>query len=259
MKKLNSASKRKWVLGGILGFAAVALTTTGFATWIVGVNVTSDSGDVTVSVDTAQRAGIKMSVELEDNKIELKEEAVSSGVVTVVHEDTVTDPLKLVANVTITYGKDFDTTKYDGVTFDFLYGEEPSTSGTNGANLIDSEGNKIGAKRSVSPTVSDAYWEYVKAPGKINLTKFGTEHDTLNQKDGTYTHTQKMDVVLLWGSFFNNETPATYYNDLFTTADPDIETQMNNIVSELGAMHTGLNGTTLTLTAALTEKSVVGA
>ena len=74
MRKLISASKRKWVLGGILGFAAIALTTTGFATWIVGINATTTNGDVGVTVDTVSNNGVELKLVLgEDSDIELKE------------------------------------------------------------------------------------------------------------------------------------------------------------------------------------------
>ena len=249
MRKLISASKRKWVLGGILGFAAVALTTTGFATWIVGVNVTTGTGDVTVTVDTTERAGIKMTVALTDNLIELKESDSSSGVVTVEDNGVVEDALKTVAEVTITYGKDFDTTSIAGISFDLKYED-----GSNSKNLIDDDGNEIKDKRTVAKSHNGTHWEYTKAPGLIALTNFNTTNDTENQDAGTYTHTEEIDVVFTWGSFFDGEEPSDFYNNLFDVGTVT-DAQLNAISTELGTMNSVLNGQDLTLTATLTNKS----
>lgn len=246
MRKLISASKRKWVLGGILGFAAVALTTTGFATWIVGVNVTTGTGDVTVTVDTTERAGIKMTVELTDYQIELKESNSSSGVVTVEDNGVVTDALKTVAKVTITYGKDFDTTSIAGVSFDLKYED-----GSNSKNLIDDDGNKIKDKRTVAKSHNGTHWEYIKAPGLIALTDFNTTSDPKNKDAGTYTHTESIDVVFAWGSFFDRNEPSDFYNNLFDVGTVT-DAQLNAISTELDTMKAVLNNH-LTLTATLTD------
>lgn len=247
MRKLISASKRKWVLGGILGFAAIALTTTGFATWIVGVNVTTGTGDVTVTVDTTERAGIKMTVELTDYQIELKESNSSSGVVTVEDNGVVEDALKTVAKVTITYGKDFDTTSIAGVSFDLKYED-----GSNSKNLIDDNGNKIGEKRTVAKSHNGTHWEYIKAPGLIALTDFNTTSDPKNEDAGTYTHTESIDVVFTWGSFFDRNEPSDFYNKLFDVGTVT-DAQLNAISTELDTMKAVLNNQKLTLTATLTD------
>ncbi len=53
-KELKSKSRRKWLLGGSLAFASVALLTTGFATWVIGTQKTSGDGKVNIGVDTAK-------------------------------------------------------------------------------------------------------------------------------------------------------------------------------------------------------------
>ncbi len=248
MRKLISASKRKWVLGGILGFAAIALTTTGFATWIVGVNVTTGTGDVTVTVDTTERAGIKMTVELTDKTIELKESNSSSGVVSVEDNGVVEDALKTIAKVTITYGEDFDTNSIDGVSFDLKYED-----GSNSKNLIDDIGNKIDDKRTAAKSYNGTHWEYIKAPGLIALTNFNTTNDSKNEDAGTYTHTESINVVFTWGSFFDGKEPSKFYNDLFKVGTVT-DAQLNAISTELDTMKSVLHDQNLTLTATLTDK-----
>lgn len=65
MRKLISATKRKFVLGGILGFAGVSLATTGFATWVVGVTRTSVKDGTNVSVHTATNNSVAFEVEFD--------------------------------------------------------------------------------------------------------------------------------------------------------------------------------------------------
>ena len=71
MRKLRFSEKRKWVVNGLLAFGAVALLTTGFATWIVGVNQRNANGNVSVSVDTAQKNNINFTFKIleDDNKV----------------------------------------------------------------------------------------------------------------------------------------------------------------------------------------------
>ena len=131
MRKLISASKRKWVLGGILGFAAIALTTTGFATWIVGINATTTNGDVGVTVDTVSNNGVELKLVLgEDSDIELKEANLATGpVVTVTGNDTVKNPLQISVNTfTLEVGKQFlDANEITGVEFKLKYVTDDST------------------------------------------------------------------------------------------------------------------------------------
>lgn len=53
-KEIRSKSKRKWVVGGALFFGGIALLTTGFATWVVGLQITSQDASLGVQVDTAE-------------------------------------------------------------------------------------------------------------------------------------------------------------------------------------------------------------
>lgn len=245
MRKLISASKRKWVLGGILGFAAIALTTTGFATWIVGINATTSDGTVGVTVDTALNNGVELTFELgDDSKIELKEANSSTGpVVTVTDNDSVSNPLQIsVKTFTLEVGKQFlNSNTITGVEFKLKYATDDSTTniGDNAKNKVTD--NKIGEKRSGTE------WEYISAPAKV---QFNNEA-IINSQDLT-TYTYQINAPTLdfsWGSFFENKSPATFYNEKFASgADKD---DVDNIFAELEAMKTALNEKDLVLTASL--------
>ena len=245
MRKLISASKRKWVLGGILGFAAIALTTTGFATWIVGVNAATSDGTVGVTVDTVSNNGVELKLELgTDNAIELKEANSSDGpVVTVTDNDSVSNPLQIsVKTFTLEVGKQFlNSNTITGVEFKLKYATDDSTTDikNNAKNKVTD--NKIGEKRTGTE------WEYISAPAKV---LFNNEAIINNQDLTTYTYQINASTLdFSWGSFFENKSPATFYNEKFATgADKD---DVDNIFAELEAMKTALNEKDLVLTASL--------
>ena len=248
MRKLISASKRKWVLGGILGFAAVALTTTGFATWIVGINATTTNSDVGVAVDTVSNNGVELKLVLgSDSKIELKEENLATGpVVTVPEKDTVENPLRIsVSTFTLEVGKQFlDANEITGVEFTLKYATDDSTTDIKNNALNKVTENKIGDKRT--PNESN-YWEYVSAPAKV---QFNNEAIINSQDLTTYTYqinAQTLDFS--WGSFFESKSPATFYNEKFATGAT--KKDVDNIFAELYAMNDTLDGITLVLTASL--------
>lgn len=248
MRKLISASKRKWVLGGILGFAAIALTTTGFATWIVGVNATTSDGTVGVTVDTALNNGVELTFELgDDSKIELKEANSSTGpVVTVTDNDSVSKPLQIsVKTFTLEVGKQFlASNTITGVEFKLKYATDDSTKDikNNADNKVTD--NKIGDKRTTNEL---GYWEYVSAPAKIEFTN---EDITNSEVLNSYTYQISASTLdFEWGNFFENNSPATFYNEKFATGAT--KEDVDNIFAELEAMNTALNNDTLVLTASL--------
>lgn len=248
MRKLISASKRKWVLGGILGFAAISLTTTGFATWIVGVNATTSDGTVGVTVDTVSNNGVELTLVLgSDSDIELKEANSSTGpVVTVTDNDSVSNPLQIsVETFTLEVGKQFlNSNEITGVEFKLKYVADDSTT-----NIMDNANNKvtdnkIGDKRTTNEL---GYWEYISAPAKV---EFNNEAIINSQDLTTYTYQINASTLdFSWGSFFEHDSPATFYNEKFATGAT--KGDVDNIFAELEAMKARLNDNNLVLTASL--------
>lgn len=75
-KELKSKSRRKWLIGGSLAFASVALLTTGFATWVIGTRQTSGDGQLNIGVDTAEDNSVELTFNLDtDNRIFVAEDA----------------------------------------------------------------------------------------------------------------------------------------------------------------------------------------
>lgn len=259
MKKLMSASKRKWVLGGLLGFAAVALTTTGFATWVVGVNQTNQNGDVGVTVDTVKNKSTKLTLTLSDSDIELKEaENVVSGAVIV--EDAVKNPLTVTASkFELEVGAQFlEDNTITGVEFSLKYATDDATNDIkdNAKNLVktDSIGKRNELAKTAGTTETKDSWEYIIAPKKVEFTNETIKRAAVDPNTGLYTYDiPTKDLVFQWGSYFNLKSPATYYNELFPVASLTQE-HVNNIFTELNTMKETLNkdaASTFVLTAKL--------
>lgn len=256
MRKLISASKRKWVLGGVLGFAAVALTTTGFATWIVGVNATTGSDDVTVTVDTVQNEGVKLTFELTEDKLCLGEtEALHEGVVQT-GDDGVTGDMTVTASIKLEVGAQYlEENEITGIELSLDYGN--SEKPTNRQNLVTL--NKVergtSGKESQVSVDSESYWEYINAPEKIVLNE--TTIKEQGAENGLYTYTVTQDLTFKWGSYFAQaKSPAAYYNEKYSVDTATVE-DVNNIYAELEQMKTAFTKGTedtnnvITLTAKL--------
>ena len=260
MRKLISASKRKWVLGGILGFAAVALTTTGFATWIVGVNATTGSDDVTVTVDTVKNEGVKLTFELTDDRLCLGETTpVSEGVVQT-GDEGVTGDMTVTAKIKLEVGAQYlvenDIT---GIELSLDYGtSDKQTNRQNLVTLNNIERGTSGNETQVSVD-SASYWEYINPPKTIELSNETIQ--TGDSKNGLYTYTiPNKDLTFTWGSYFGKSTsPATYYNEKYSVDSATVE-DVNNIYAELEKMKTaftkgeGNTNNVITLTAKLVNQ-----
>lgn len=90
-KELKSKSRRKWLIGGSLAFASVALLTTGFATWVIGVHKPSGDDQVHIGVDTVEDKSVELTFKLgDDNGITVAEDAEKSSNNNLPIEKTVT-------------------------------------------------------------------------------------------------------------------------------------------------------------------------
>lgn len=237
MRKLISASKRKWVLGGVLGFAAIAITTTGFATWIVGVNATTGSDDVTVTVDTVQNEGVKLTFELTEDQLCLGETTkVSEGVVQT-GDDAVTGDMTVTASIKLEVGAQYlEENDITGIELSLDYGtSEKQTNRQNLVTLNNIGRGKTGNEEQITVD-SASYWEYINAPAKIQLSEETIKAGSL--QNGLYTYTVSQDLTFKWGSYFGKSTsPAAYYNGKYSVETPSV-VDVNNIYAELEKMKT---------------------
>lgn len=254
-KNTNLTSRRKWVLTGVMGFAGVALLTTGFATFIVGNMNNTAAEDIGVTVDTVQNKSVELTVDLTDSDIIL-EETTSKGTSTDIVQSS-DEPnavaLDIAGNITVKYGDSFfnkDTQNMSLVfSLKYLTGSENDPHTNNQKNLIQDAGNAITTTYRTEPKTAASTaegtldsWTYIEAPAAIDLTnETPTEEGNLN----VITLNAKT-LSFQWGSFFNKVSPVTYYNSLEFA---DKTTASDQITSELNAMYKAMNNNTLELTA----------
>lgn len=250
-KSIKKSSRRKWVVGGVAFFGSIALLTTGFATWVVGVNDNNENNTVNVNVETTENASVSFTMtyaeEGADNTITIDEpkgytfegkKIINPGEGESKFDFTVTFES---VNITIGHAAQKDN-NYDGIEF--------AITGTN--NEIQSAGNKLGTARS-----GDS-WTYLAAPATKTFTDLGlSKTDEEGSSAITWTGS-KVAIAFDWGTFFDGDTPCTYYNTLYNgnslSSIGDENAIVDAIYSEMSAMKTAFETTkTITLTATLVD------
>lgn len=236
-KEINSKTKRKWIMGGLAAFASIAMLTTGFAVWVVGVQKTDQDNSVNVKVDTAQNKSISLSMELSksDNSIVLAEAAaVTEGFVKAEGAEVVANPLQITfSSIKIEIGNGYSP-RPTRISFSI----DPNTA------VTVSESKIVTDKRATADT-----WTYIDAPEDIVLPN---SKDDASTNGWTWNEETTGNIVMSytgktcdfkWGSFFggNNTSPCAFYNSIFTTDDNKTFDNSLKIQAELDAMHKALN------------------
>ncbi len=275
MRLTKLARRRKTILGAVLGFGAVALLTTGAASYIISISTTSVEDSVGITVDTVKGdfVEIKLAEEETDMSIKLTETDADDYVpanyavgfssdADGIQLDPGEVPLEItLPTVTITYG----TSWLEGgnelqLNYSLTY---DSAHNSNIKNLVSESGDLINKRETGDVNYASAnYFTYLVAPASA---KIGTG----TGDNGVSTLTlSKQKATFGWGSFFGNQSPLEYYNGLFykangeggaldgsdTAGREEIDIDIaSNISKELNAMHGALNGNNLTLTISITQ------
>ena len=242
MRKLRSSEKRKWVVNGLLAFGAVALLTTGFATWIVGVNQRNANGNVSVSVDTAQKNNINFTFKIleDDNKVWIGEKTSSDGgYITITGNDEKETDFNVSIELTLQVGKDVSE-KPTSINIDLNYEgtglnlEEVDNSAATGNKVIVSESTKthdVGEYKYID--IADEFKTLTLPTSSEEATSGWTYQD--DDGDITYTYTNKTAKLFKWGNFFGVDSPepvymaspSNFYNKLY--ADGELSNSIEDV------------------------------
>ena len=248
-KELNSKSKRKWIIGGLAAFTSISLLTTGFAIWVVGVSSTESNNDVTVTVDTAQNKSIVFTMTLDSSSIQLKESVEAKGkIVTVNESDTTASPLTIsYSNMQIVYGTDSGF-NYDCIKFSIA---EPGEGETDYASVKSKESKLTGENYK---RTGNSY-TYLEAPDTISLDNY--TNSTTTTGSVTTINIGSGNLTFKWGTFFDNKSPATFYNAQYAGENDNatLAKASGEITSELNDMNTQLNGKKIKLVATLAKNA----
>ena len=275
-KSLKKSSYRKAVINGLLIFGGIALLTTGFATWVIGAsNTKDDMNNTNVTVDTAKRNNITLTVELSgtDNGVHIGEDT-TKGSGNFLKVDGNTDsgqgeitlkPTDFVVNIdlTLTVGDDVQE-KPNKIKFDFKYGIPSDGEGSVPNNGTDN--NKVKITSDTANAVhqeGDGEFTYIDISAQSTLL---VSSFTSKDEEGgtTYTYTGKDVTLFEWGTFFDKKSPSEFYNDLYDGEYLKLEDQentfygrqltnnnsdVNAVFEELWNLHTAFNEKTIVVTA----------
>ena len=249
-KSIKKSSRRKWVVGGVAFFGSIALLTTGFATWVVGVQQTVDKDNVDVTVDATENEFVTFSLSWSDNDIKLGEtkqpDAAPGDKVNIVKIDEVTGDL---------------TVTIDSLNIEI--GNDASDSYTQIDFAITSDNNTVSSQQFTEENLrTGSSWSYLSAPASILLNN---ENITKTPGTNTTKYTLKSSSTLTlnfgWGDFFGGQSPANFYNSKYheNKLGADLSKTINKINTEMNDMSDAFEGegkNVLTLQATLTNGSV---
>lgn len=261
-KELKSKSRRKWLLGGSLAFASVALLTTGFATWVIGTQKTSGDDQVHIGVDTVEDKSVELAFNLDanNNGITVAEDAEKSSNTNLPIEKTVTPNWNIkIQDLNIVVGE----TLYDS-----LKAKQEAKQDLDLKIVFElQKGVKEGDINSVTKDIvggrTGSSWKYIElATNEFNVTlpdsypaggKICDINDTSINPNGIKNPDSKGDnktISFTWGSYFNGDAPSKFYQDNEKNrGGQTLREYYQNALKELQAMNKALDKGTLKLTA----------
>lgn len=253
-KEINSKSRRKWIMGGLAAFASVALLTTGFAVWVVGVQKDKANGDVKVNVDTARNENIEFTAKLSDSIIRLAEPATVNETGKFVKTDTLADDQKQDFDISfesfvIKVGKgvaaNYDCVKLslitkpsaeDGKTADVTYVDNSAVKDEIGT-LAQADG--LTKKRVVDGTYFDLTDDVIDLP--TGTTADSNTGLTRKEENSYITYTMATGKTFAnffkWGTFFGGVSPCTFYNEVFADKTNQSIENADLVQKEFDAMY----------------------
>lgn len=251
-KELKSKSRRKWLLGGSLAFASVALLTTGFATWVIGVHKPSGDGQVHIDVDTVEDKSVELAFKLDDTDdgIIVAEDAEKSSNDNLPIEKTVTPDWSIkIKDLNVVVGEtlynSLKAKKVDGqdLNLKIAFALQKDVAEEKDKNLVTED--KVGVRTGSSS------WNYITLKThefKVNLpasypTADGKIYDINDTPDNKT-------ISFTWGSYFDEKAPSDFYKAKEgSKGSQTLREYYQNALKELQAMNKALDKGTLKLTA----------
>ena len=262
-KELKSKSRRKWLLGGSLAFASVALLTTGFATWVIGTQKTSGDDQVHIGVDIVEDKSVELIFNLDanNNGITVAEDAEKSSNTNLPIEKTVTpnwnikiQDLNIVVGETLYNSLKAKQDAGQDLDLKIAFVLQKDVAAKDDKNLV--TGDIVGGRTGSS-------WKYIElATNEFNVTlpnsypaggKICDINDTSINPNGITNPDSKGDnktISFTWGSYFNGDAPSKFYQDNEKNrGSQTLREYYQNALKELQAMNKALDKGTLKLTA----------
>lgn len=232
-KELKSKSRRKWLLGGSLAFASVALLTTGFATWVIGTSKPSGDGQVHIGVDTAQDNSVDLTFSLDDT---------DSSIFVTEDADKLDWNIKI-KDLNIVVGEDlYGSLKGKDLKIAFELQKDVKED----KNLVTND--MVGVRGGQT----ESSWNYIKiATSDFIFTlpassSYPTDGKIYDINDTSHNPDEKI-FSFTWGSYFSDKAPSVFYEENKPTGNS--HEYYKKALQELQEMKTALEADTLKLTA----------
>lgn len=209
-KELKSKSRRKWLLGGSLAFASVALLTTGFATWVIGVHKPSGDGEVHIDVDTVKDKSVELTFKLDDTDdgIVVAEDAEKSSNTILPIKKTVTPDWNIkIKDLNIAVGQEFYNESLTGKK-DLKIVFELQKDVTEDKNLVTEDKVKV--------RTGSSSWNYIKLKTnefKVTLPDSYPAGGTIYDINDTSHNPDEKTISFDWGSYFDEKAPSEFYKE----------------------------------------------
>ena len=273
-KDLKSKSKRKWIVGGVLLFGGVALLTTGFATWAIGVNQTKQNLGTNVSVQGTVNESVKLTItpvsgEVDPMGVSISESHKTQAANEIFYtKDEVPTDFNIKVKVVVEIGAEFyANNNITNVTFDFKEWakDETKPDGYDSSKDVTSKRKvKVGTTTKTHEAGDYTYIDINTDATTLTIPAINADHNEITGENpdhfvlGTGSSTTKSKVftiesldleVFKWGKFFNYRTPCEYYNGLYQAGT--ITSQANDVdlvYAEMNAMKAALQPDDLTTT-----------
>lgn len=219
--------KKRNVITTVIALAGVSLATVGFATWVVGLQ--KDSEDLTVEtiVDNTLNKSVYLEAATDGKKLVLAEESATpkgDDKIVYAQENESTSEIKVDANALKFTFKTLQYSVGSGLT-----GEEkpkkmiieflaPDTANNiNTSNLVDVDKCKMDTnyRAAATGTTGKSTFKYLNfATVNIDLTNTRLLKDITDTNATTFKTYEVInkDYKFTWGSYFNNQSPVTFYN-----------------------------------------------
>lgn len=257
-KELKSKSRRKWLLGGSLAFASVALLTTGFATWVIGTRQTSGNGQVHIGVDTAEDNSVELTFNLDDtnNSIFVAEAAGGTNPNLKIERgegETGTEPdwnIKI-KDLNIVVGKTFyNSIKGKDLKIVFELQKDKTEDKNSATNSVTDD--KVGVRGETGSP-----WSYIDIDIDVKSRKFDVTLPDPYPANGKIYDINDTDKTFSfgWGSYFDGKAPSEFYK--LHEPKEGLREYYQKALQELQAMKTALTGE-LKLTATFNYGQTVG-
>ena len=222
MSKITRRSyKRKKIIMGVALFGAIGLVSTGFAAWVLSSNANREQG-ANLKVGTVSDTSMRI------------ENVVVRGKDTKRGSPTIDEMIET---------NDFSfNPKYNDNTGRVKYGAVGDDCGERLSLTISGvikEAQNLGQLTIEPKTVPDAISTaatagYIEVPACLlgSVTLVENTHYTISENEGLTTANFEYTISFGWGSLFNNENPAEYYDDF--TEEQISATEINETLT---AMH----------------------